>query len=217
MANFAPYQDVPPEQTRAFSPPLRSPNASPRARDQQPPNRNIGTSSLQSPASPRQGEYFSPGSAWRAEADVEQGGVRRSFGGGREDVDLFETRLGIRMDWEACLAYLALPPVGGVLLLILEHKSDYVRSVHARETCRHWCMLIDCYRFHAWQSSLLFTFMFVVHVIFSWSSILSWTIFVGDLALIGLLTYKAYVDGELLFARFGRRLESCTKSRSCHT
>jgi hypothetical protein len=42
-------------------------------------------------------------------------------------VDLFETRLGIRMDWEACLAYLALPPVGGVLLLILEHKSDYVR------------------------------------------------------------------------------------------
>lgn len=33
------------------------------------------------------------------------------------------------MDWEACLAYLALPPVGGVLLLILEHKSDYVRWV----------------------------------------------------------------------------------------
>jgi uncharacterized membrane protein len=61
-------------------------------------------------------------------------------------------------------------------------------------------MLINGHRFHAWQSSLLFTFMFVVHVIFSWSSILSWLIFVGDLGLIGLLTYKAYVDGELHFA-----------------
>lgn len=57
-------------------------------------------------------------------------------------MDPFETRLGIRMDYEACLAYLALPPAGGVLLLVLEHKSDYVR-------------------FHAWQSSLLFTFLFV--------------------------------------------------------
>jgi uncharacterized membrane protein len=57
-------------------------------------------------------------------------------------MDPFETRLGIRMDYEACLAYLALPPAGGVLLLVLEHKSDYVR-------------------FHAWQSSLVFTVLFV--------------------------------------------------------
>lgn len=63
-------------------------------------------------------------------------------GGGREDVDMFETRLGLRMDYEACLAYLLLPPAGGVLLLVLEHRSDYVR-------------------FHAWQSSLLFAFVFV--------------------------------------------------------
>jgi hypothetical protein len=130
MADFAPYQDVAPEQTRALSPPLRSPTSSPRPREQQHPKRNIGTSSLQSPILSQQSEYFSPGAGWNNEggdADVEQGGVRRGFGGGREDVDLFETRLGIRMDWEACLAYLALPPVGGVVLLILEHKSDYVR------------------------------------------------------------------------------------------
>lgn len=57
-------------------------------------------------------------------------------------MDPFETRLGIRMDYEACLAYLALPPAGGVVLLVFEHKSDYVR-------------------FHAWQSSLLFAFLFV--------------------------------------------------------
>ena len=39
----------------------------------------------------------------------------------------FETSLPIRLDYEACLAYLLLPPAGGVLLLVLEHKSDYVR------------------------------------------------------------------------------------------
>jgi len=54
--------------------------------------------------------------------------VPGAFGGGREDVDMFETRLGLRMDYEACLAYLLLPPAGGVLLLMLEHRSDYVRS-----------------------------------------------------------------------------------------
>jgi hypothetical protein len=43
--------------------------------------------------------------------------------------------------------------------------------------------------------------MFVIHVIFSWSSILSWLIFVGDLGLIGLLTYKAYVDGDMFHQR----------------
>ena len=40
---------------------------------------------------------------------------------------MFETRLGLRMDYEACLAYLLLPPAGSVLLLVLEHRSDYVR------------------------------------------------------------------------------------------
>lgn len=49
------------------------------------------------------------------------------------------------MDYEACLAYLLLPPAGGALLLVLEHRSDYVR-------------------FHAWQSSLVFGFLFVSFV-----------------------------------------------------
>ncbi|KAF1959954.1 hypothetical protein CC80DRAFT_489995 [Byssothecium circinans] len=53
-------------------------------------------------------------------------------------------------------------------------------------------------RFHAWQSSLLFAFIFVVHVIFSWSSIISWFLFVGDLALIGYLTMRAYRDGKAI-------------------
>ncbi|KAF2814028.1 uncharacterized protein BDZ99DRAFT_459769 [Mytilinidion resinicola] len=83
------------------------------------------------------------------------------------------------MDYEACLAYLLLPPVGGVLLLVLEHRSDYVR-------------------FHAWQSSLLFAFIFVIHIIFSWTSIISWLLFACDIALIGYLTFRAYKDAETL-------------------
>lgn len=81
------------------------------------------------------------------------------------------------MDYEACLAYLLLPPAGGVMLLVLEHQSDYVR-------------------FHAWQSSLLFAFIFVLHVIFSWSSFISWVMVVGDVGCIGWLTLRAYLDGE---------------------
>jgi hypothetical protein len=50
--------------------------------------------------------------------------------GAREGmVSEFDTSLGLRLDYEACLAYLAVPPLGGILLLILERKSDYVRYV----------------------------------------------------------------------------------------
>ena len=42
-------------------------------------------------------------------------------------MNLFETSLPLRLDYEATLAYLLLPPAGGVLLLVMEHKSDYVR------------------------------------------------------------------------------------------
>ena len=45
------------------------------------------------------------------------------------NVNLFETSLPMRMDYEAMLAYLLLPPAGGVFLLVMEHKSDYVRYV----------------------------------------------------------------------------------------
>ena len=92
---------------------------------------------------------------------------------------IFETSLGLPLHIEACLAYLVLPPAGGMLLLIFEHKSDYVR-------------------FHAWQSAMLFSAVFLVHVIFSWSSFLSWLLFVGDLALIAYLTVCAYRNSETL-------------------
>ena len=42
-------------------------------------------------------------------------------------VSEFDTSLGLRLDYEACLAYLAVPPIGAIILLIMERKSDYVR------------------------------------------------------------------------------------------
>jgi hypothetical protein len=46
------------------------------------------------------------------------------------EVSEFDTSLGLRLDYEACLAYLAFPPLGAIVLLILERNSDYVRYVN---------------------------------------------------------------------------------------
>lgn len=77
------------------------------------------------------------------------------------------------------LAYLLLPPAGGVFLLLVEHKSDYVR-------------------FHAWQSSMLFASIFVLHLILAWSSFLSWLLFAIDVVLIAFLSLRAYRDVDTL-------------------
>jgi hypothetical protein len=136
MSNFAPYQDIP-ETARALSPPLTSPRAS-IDRDR---SRNIGTASVTSPTNPsyQQRDYLGGNSS------SQQDGSERvawnapgGFGGPREDVDMFGTRLGLRMDYEACLAYLLLPPAGPVALLVLEHRSDYVRYVKAGDSWAPW-------------------------------------------------------------------------------
>ncbi|KAF1987099.1 hypothetical protein K402DRAFT_393264 [Aulographum hederae CBS 113979] len=205
MATFAPYQDTTPETIRALSPPPAS--SSPPV----PPPSASGRRSF-SPsggrASPRPfNPEVVPSSSRYTDADEDDeaglaapttGGFgfgRRGFGGGsgsgngaegggrggggREGIDMFETRLGIRMDYEACLAYLLLPPAGSVMLLVLEHRSDYVR-------------------FHAWQASLLFSVIFIVHIIFSWTAIISWLLFACDLLLIGWLVFRAYRDADTL-------------------
>ena len=179
-ATFAPYQDIP-ETQRALSPPLVSPRVSldrPRA--------------FSPPGHYAQHDYFGavPASPQRAPWASSPTPVLTPsrFAAPREDVDMFTTSLGWRLDWEACLAYLLLPPAGGVLLLVLEHQSDYVR-------------------FHAWQSSLLFAFLFVIHVIFSWSGFVSWVLFIGDVGLIAWLTRRAYLDGEFTATGCGMRHE----------
>ncbi|GAB7350514.1 hypothetical protein MBLNU459_g1107t2 [Dothideomycetes sp. NU459] len=179
--NFAPYQSSPPESTRALSPPLRSPTASPLPGSTRPgaavaPPQQRALSSTEDPWAAARGNALPSPSAFaeRGYDDLEAAaGPRQPLGAvGRDGYYVFETSLGIRMDIEAALAYLLVPPVGGVALLLFEHKSDYV--------------------------SLVFTAVFVVHLIFSWSSGVSWFLFVCDLALIAWLVFRAYRDAETL-------------------
>ncbi|KAL4979289.1 hypothetical protein BDW66DRAFT_128100 [Aspergillus desertorum] len=172
--NFAPYQDESPEVERAFSPSLENRSKSPVIRS--PPH------SASIPGFTSAGGV--PSSQFASSGHIDAGGHGTSHGrgdveGSRWNLGAFETSLPIRMDVEAMLAYLLLPPAGGVFLLLLEHKSDYVR-------------------FHAWQSSMLFTVIFIIHLILSWSSFLSWLLFICDLALIGFLSLKAYRDVDTL-------------------
>jgi uncharacterized membrane protein len=193
--DFAPYQDQSPETNRALSPPPQE-----------------GRRSI-SPAGPVTSPPLSPihasqpsSNPWDANGDSST----RAFGsdgihglgtadidGGRGGLNEFETSLPIRLDYAASLAYLVIPPAGGVLLLVLEHKSDYVRWVYeeGRSQSVVRMVLIEI-RFHAWQSALVFTSLFVLHLILSWSPFLSWTLLVFDLALIGQLTFRAYRDGK---------------------
>jgi uncharacterized membrane protein len=171
--NFAPYQDTDPERERAFSPPpptsrgsidssrVRSPPPGKAAQQPRPYQDNAALP----PPSSFVGDY-----APRHFSNPPDRG---------QTLEAFQTSLPMRMDYEAMLAYLLLPPAGGVLLLIFEHKSDYVR-------------------FHAWQSSMLFTCIFILHLMLSWSKVLSWMLFTVDLLLIGFLAMHAYRDVEQL-------------------
>ncbi|PON27584.1 hypothetical protein TGAM01_v203351 [Trichoderma gamsii] len=191
--DFAPYQSSPPEHTRS---PMSSPRASADIA-----RRPFSPSAIASVArSPPPLQHPQPQRAWSGDLDgaasrhgSNNGGLW-GLGSGNSsangtplampgaypaEISEFDTSLGLRLDYEASLAYLAFPPIGAVILLILERNSDYVR-------------------FHAWQSALLFTAIMVFHLLFSWSSFLSWIFFIGDLVLMGFLALKAYQDAEIL-------------------
>ncbi|OQO01361.1 hypothetical protein B0A48_12916 [Cryoendolithus antarcticus] len=185
--SFAPYQSSPPESTRAHSPPLRSPTASPKIHAPK-PQRNISSiADREDPwAAARAQQLPSPSQYADEEYTDLESGQRNDYIGSQPQApaytgstSVFETSLGLSLRVEAIMAYLLLPPAGGVVLLIFEQKSDYVR-------------------FHAWQSALVFSAMFLVHIIFSWVRWLSWVLFVGDLALIGWLTWGAWKHAETL-------------------
>lgn len=198
--NFAPYQSSPPESTRALSPPLRSPTTSPKP--QQPkPQQNLTSVANEDPWAAARAQRLPSPSQYADEEDDDNynttGGYTDLEHGSRDprhndyldnrgDVytytgnsSLFETSLGISLRTEACLAYLFLPPAAGVILLLFEQKSDYVR-------------------FHAWQSSLVFGALFLLHIVFSWTAIISWMLFAFDILLIAYLTLGAWRHAETL-------------------
>ncbi|KAK8062527.1 hypothetical protein PG997_014624 [Apiospora hydei] len=193
--DFAPYQSSPPEHNRPWSPPrtTASPLASPRGSYDYPrrPNNMASPPPLQHPQPQRQwssslptaDRYNNTSRGLEAGFGNSPATVATSGGGGYMSagagVSEFDTSLGLRLDYEAAAAYLAGPPVGAILLLILERSSDYVR-------------------FHAWQSSLMFTAIFIIHLIFSWSTFLSWVLILADLALMAFMALKAYRDADTL-------------------
>ena len=132
--DFAPYQDTAPEHSRTLSPPRRSLSKSPTPKSPPPP--------FQRPSHLPDPNHFTANDSYQSgnfndggsfgNGDIEEGrgfvgGGGGQEGGGRSSVDLFETSLPLRLDYEAMMAYLLLPPAGGVLLLLFEHQSDYVR------------------------------------------------------------------------------------------
>ncbi|CAA9966285.1 hypothetical protein PTMSG1_09644 [Pyrenophora teres f. maculata] len=179
-ANFAPYQDIP-ESSRALSPPpLHSPRPSTdRTRSSIDRTRTTTHDSQTHPYEYH--DYFqpTPPSPPQSRSRSRSPSPTAHFLHPRTSISMFNTSLSIPLDYEASAAYLLLPPAGAVLLLILEHQSDYVR-------------------FHAWQSSLLFSVVFIVHVILSWSSWLSWGLFVGDVVGAVWLASRAWVDAATL-------------------
>jgi hypothetical protein len=124
--DFAPYQDQSPETNRALSPPPEGGRRSFSPALRSPPLASPTTvpklsSNAWAPIEHSSASAFgNDGVGGHGSADVESG---------RGRLNEFETSLPLRLDYEACLAYLLLPPAGGVLLLVMEQKSDYVRWV----------------------------------------------------------------------------------------
>lgn len=197
---FAPYQADTPEGERAKSPPLRSPNASPAPAA--PPPRNISSiadntdpwAAARAQRLPSPSQYYDDddaaddaGAATRGYQDLDSQRFRNDYigrnalqgGGPTYNGNVYETSLGLSLAIEAVLAYILLPPAGGMALLLFEHKSDYVR-------------------FHAWQSALLFSALFMVHIIFSWTAVISYMLLTVDLILIGWLSFGAWKNAETL-------------------
>ncbi|KAK9452969.1 hypothetical protein V1511DRAFT_506121 [Dipodascopsis uninucleata] len=94
-------------------------------------------------------------------------------------VNQYETSLPLRLDWETVIAYAALPPIGSVVLLVFETKNDFVR-------------------FHAWQASLLFTPLFILYIILSFSTFLSWIILAVYIVLALYMAYRSFKDSSSL-------------------
>jgi hypothetical protein len=127
--DFAPYQSSPPEHSRVTSPDYASPRPSYDARRSFSPV--ASPPPLQHPQPQRGwGGFDGQSAGWAAiSPDNRAFGASSTIPGAfpATEVSEFDTSLGMRLDYEACLAYVAFPPLGAIIILILERNSDYVR------------------------------------------------------------------------------------------
>ncbi|KAK9311965.1 hypothetical protein V1524DRAFT_440711 [Lipomyces starkeyi] len=124
-----------------------------------------------------------PPPMYSASPNAYAGGSSSSYGPPAEEqqnpVNQYETSIPLRLDYESVIVYAALPPVGSVALLIFETKNDYIR-------------------FHAWQASLLFTPLFILFIILSFSTVLSYLILAVYIVFALYMAYRAYRDSSSL-------------------
>ncbi|KAG4084966.1 hypothetical protein H8356DRAFT_1742639 [Neocallimastix lanati (nom. inval.)] len=92
-------------------------------------------------------------------------------------INRYETSMPMRIDIEAACTYV-LGCVSGVIFLILETKNDYVR-------------------FHAWQSSILFSILLVLNFLFLNTFLIHLLVLV-EFGLIFFLAYQAYINADSL-------------------
>ncbi|KAG6003251.1 hypothetical protein E4U21_002234 [Claviceps maximensis] len=127
--DFAPYQSSPPEDSRVSSPIFDT--SSPRHSFDATTRRPFSPATARSPPAL---QHPQPQRMWTS-PEEQAGRWPDSSGDARiaarnyavAEISEFDTSLGLRLDHEACFAYLALPPLGSIVLLILERNSDYVR------------------------------------------------------------------------------------------
>lgn len=121
LMDFSPYQSDAPSDTRPLSPPPRpfSPTSA----------SHIPTSPpLSPPPRPHHGATQGFGNTRGGSSYLPiNGNENASSSMPTSNMELYSTSLGLPIKVEAVLAYLVLPPAGGVVLLILEWGSDYVR------------------------------------------------------------------------------------------
>ncbi|KAK9467913.1 hypothetical protein V1512DRAFT_260345 [Lipomyces arxii] len=177
--DFAPYQSEEPSASRTqlpgtggvYTPPAVNSSASaPGAASTPPPPMY----------SPSLNAYGGP----QSQSSYGGGPSSSAYGNQPEDpngvpVNQYETSMPIRLDWESIIAYAALPPVGSAILLVFETKNDYVR-------------------FHAWQASLFFTPLFILYIILSFSTVLSYLVLAIYLIAAGYMAFRAFKDSATL-------------------
>ncbi|GAA5912635.1 hypothetical protein JCM8208_004798 [Rhodotorula glutinis] len=171
--NFAPYSEPPdlnPAHTRWAPPPAAGPAPS--------------ASSSSSPSA-------APYEGYQGGASVSSLGAGTSFGSSGGYANLGATTHGAapgpssfevtlwRNDYEAACAY-AFGPFGAAVLLVFEIESDYVR-------------------FHAWQSILLCVGLVLLHFVGQlFGRWLQYLLFLGDIAILGIMSLRAYHDADVL-------------------
>ncbi|KAI7957994.1 hypothetical protein MJO29_006211, partial [Puccinia striiformis f. sp. tritici] len=93
------------------------------------------------------------------------------------NAELYETRLGSRVDLLAALVYCT--PFMGLIILIFETKNDYIRI-------------------HGYQSLLIAIPLGLLHLIFISIQFIQTLLFLVDLGIYTCLAYRAYCSAEIL-------------------